>query len=307
MGVIEPELGEQRIGLIGAADAEIRVMSDGRADPVQRGIGSEGRRIGDPWREIHIVAAWWEPVGSRKERAAAGELALGALEEVEYVERGFVLQEAPSREDAWRRDQRFLGLRGGPNDGGVIKRVDSIGQTTRNRGLQPPRDVDLADAAVEADAAERLPGIGIGLLDGEAGELLPRPEASLSQGRARRIAIREIAPWHVLIELGEVSPHLASEKNTVILVAGVNGGEGLGDRRYSRVSRIVEVAVAGTPAFLPFALKISLGSCPVVLISLPAVATPETVRSTSPILYSSASAPVATSAATLATPNFTPR
>src|SRR5262249_2401853 len=154
----------------------------------------EGRRIGDPWSEIHIVAARRQPVGSRKERAAAGELALGPLEEEKCVERGLVLQEAPSGKDARCRDQRFLGLRGGPNDGGVIKRIASIGQTTRNRGLQPPRDVDLADAAVEADAAERLLGIGIGLLDGEAGELLSRPEARLSKRRARRIAIREIAP-----------------------------------------------------------------------------------------------------------------
>src|SRR3974390_3115762 len=181
MGVIEPELGEQRIDLIAAADAEIRVMDDGRADPVQGGIGSGGRRIGDPWSEIHIVAARREPVGSRKERAAAGELALGALEEIKYVERGLVLQEAPSGEDARRRDQRFLVLRSGPNDGGVIKSIDRKGQTTRNRGLQPPRDVNLADAAVQGGAAEVLLGIGIGLLDGEAGALLPRPEARFSK------------------------------------------------------------------------------------------------------------------------------
>ena len=35
-----------------------------------------------------------------------------ALEEIKYVERGLVLQEAPSGEDARRRDQRFLRLRG---------------------------------------------------------------------------------------------------------------------------------------------------------------------------------------------------
>src|SRR4029079_2661822 len=63
MGVIEPELREQGIGLIGAADAEIRVVSDGRAHPVQREIGREGRRIVECWIEKHIVAAGAEAVG----------------------------------------------------------------------------------------------------------------------------------------------------------------------------------------------------------------------------------------------------
>ena len=170
-------------------------------------------------------------------------MAFGALEEVKCVERGLALQEAPPGEDARRRDQPFLGLRARPNDGGVIKRIDCKGQTTRNRGLQPPRDVNLADAGVDGGAVDRLLGIGIGLLDGEAGELLPRPETRLSERRKRRVAIGVIAPRYVPIELGEVSPNLARDEDPVILVAGVNRGKGLGDRRHRRPWRIVEIAV----------------------------------------------------------------
>src|SRR6516225_9594946 len=57
----------------------------------------------------------------------------------------------------WKRtNASTVALRAGPNDGGVIKRIDSEGQTTGKRGLQPPRDVNLADAAVEGDAAKVL-------------------------------------------------------------------------------------------------------------------------------------------------------
>jgi hypothetical protein len=61
------------------------------------------------------------------------------------------------------------------------------------------------------------------------------------------------------------------------------------------------------PALWPFGAKMYAGLRDVVLISEPAVTAPETLTSTSPILYSSASAPVATSAATLTRPNPTPR
>src|SRR6516164_8456666 len=60
------------------------------------------------------------------------------------------------------------------------------------------------------------------------------------------------------------------------------------------------------PALCPFGPKISAGLRDVVLISEPAVTAPETLTSTSPILYSSAKAPVATSAATLTRPSPTP-
>jgi hypothetical protein len=247
MRIIRAELGADRVGDIGAAYAELRVVIAGSRITVDGKAGRQRGRVGTG-AEHDIVATWRNPVRRRIQRAASGQRAARAREQRKRFKRGMIEQTDPAP-GARRRCVDFLRLNAGPIERGKVDGVHGSRVAAGDHGRKPPRDDNVADAAFERGVAGSVFHIGVGFLRRDAEGAGARVPAVLAERVTRQIAAGSVAPRHALVRERVIVPgHAAQIDADLLAVICIEGDERFCDGRYRFSAIPVEIAVIGIGA-----------------------------------------------------------